>query len=276
MEMRRKIKDLFKPDFHEIIQGIYTNIVWFVFGFLVLAVGGIWYWISRLDPLEWKVRLSQVVATLLYLLTALGAGTILYSLWRLWIQFHPTTFEIFSYHLDKITRGKNITGLGRMFLRSVKKAPPFLGIPSEKPILLPVHEKALTEYFQALDFVNKNKNIIRGGTSYQIKRDDTWDMIAEKIYGDVKFIRQLQAANPGFYTLSQGVYITLPYIDVSESLGMAPNLIEMKYDIAHDKDKLTRGTFMLLMNQLHLVYDETLELLRWVYDAAQLTLNDVK
>jgi len=123
--------------------------------------------------------------------------------------------------------------------------------------------------------VKKNSHLIRGGGYYQARHGDNWETVAKRKYGGKKFSREFSRANGdprgGLSELSNGTYYSLPYIDISNSLGLSSHDIEKKYIVADKKS--IEPTLTDLIGKLSLIEDEVLPLLRMVYDSAQLTLN---
>lgn len=272
----QKIKKFFTPDWAQLYQSFLQNLLWVVVVALAVAGSGIWLWLSKLDPLELRARLNQAFAGFLYLLTAFGAATVLYLISRLWLRLHPSMLMVFVWRLDEATKGKSISGPGRLFLNQAKALPPFLGMAHAKPVLPLEYERTLTELFEAQEFFAKNAGAIRGGNTFQAQQGDTWEIAAKREYGDERFSKYLMAANNGFLAepLSRGGHYTRPFVDISESLGLSPEHIQAKYDIVADKFKAFRKAFGFLLNDLHLTSDEAIPLLSWVYEAARLTLGE--
>ncbi|GEM_PF-4285527 len=75
-----KRKNIFKPDWEAIVQGVYSNIAYWLIGLVAL---GLWWIISNFDLLGFKKMTTSFWAVSLYGLTALGAGFVLYWVGRL-------------------------------------------------------------------------------------------------------------------------------------------------------------------------------------------------
>jgi hypothetical protein len=184
----------------------------------------------------------------------------------------------YSKNLDRTTKGKRFSGPGMIFLKSAKVFPPFLGIPHSSPVLPLEHEKMLTEYFEAVEFLAKNKSRIRGGGTFQARQGDNWEIAAEREYGDRRFAQHLMAANKGFLSerLPTGSHFARPYIDVTETLGVSSEYLQVKYDISDGKRGFMHKTLSFLWNDLHLTQEEALPLLSLVYEAAKTTIEEAK
>jgi len=176
--------------------------------------------------------------------------------------------EKFSTHLEELKKERmskyewKITGIGLGFLENIKTAPPFLGLRHEKPIISPSDEHTLTEFFIASIYMEKYRDSIRGGT-YVIRSGDDAKTIAKSMYGDERY----EAYVPAQHTYSNGSILKLPYVnrettDYSESVK---NKIDVSNKIEHIKS---------LLSSYHLVRDESIPLLRMIYDASQKTLLD--
>jgi hypothetical protein len=223
---------------------------WAFIAYFVMANGAVWvpYQVGKFVLGFVKSRQKKVIPTE-------SAGK------------RPEIISIFSSQLDELAKGNNISGLGRRFLENIKAAPPFLGIQHYQPVISPGVEQTLTEYFLAQEFVKANGKFIRGGRNYQVKREDTWESIAKDIYGDAKFSNNIKDANREVYSVSAGMSIELPYVNISVSFGMSSGEIDKKYTIA--QRKWIEPTLESLRKQFYLVDDEILPLVNWIYDAAQ-------
>lgn len=175
---------------------------------------------------------------------------------------------LFSNQLDKLIYGQSISGLGRSFLKNVKTAPPFLSFKHSQPVISPIAEQKLTEFFMAQEFVQTNGKFIRVGKTYVVKREDTWERIAKDVYGNEKFSDNITVANPGIYLLMAGMVIKLPYIDISTSLGLSSEEIEKRY--IKSQREWIEPTLEYLRKQFYLIEDEVLSLVSWIYDAAKI------
>lgn len=177
----------------------------------------------------------------------------------------------FSLKLKETVGNVAFSGIGRIFLEKAKKCPPFIGKQYYDPLLQPNHEAALTEHFEACDFVEKNKSFFRGGGNYlKIKGGDTFESISEREYGDKKFSKYLVEANPSAlvgenHPLAAGAFIHFPRIDVREIL--MPKEIEEKYILS--QPDWIKPTLDALIKQHNLVNDEAYQLIRIIYDAAK-------
>lgn len=130
-------------------------------------------------------------------------------------------YKVFSRHLDAMTKGKKISSPAMVFLKRVRIAPPFLGELHSDPVLSPEHEKELTEYFQAWEFVTKHKALIL------FKGEDEY--ISESLGVSTDYI-ELQ------YLISQGKRVkkTLDFLLNSLHLqySEALELVKIVYDAA--------------------------------------------
>ena len=174
----------------------------------------------------------------------------------------PQNYKFFSRHLNEITKGEKISSIGRRFLETVKTSPPFLGRRSS--IVSPAVEQKFTEHFLAKEI----RDSIKGKASYRMSGKDTHESIAENVYGDAKYANIVRGAS---FTIINGTFIHLPYIDITSSLGLSPKEIDEKVLCA--EDAWIEPTVNELVDQFNLVKSETLRLMKWVYDAAQKTLN---
>ena len=184
-------------------------------------------------------------------------------------EVQPKNIRHFSENLDEEIKGKTFSSLGMVFIQNVKASPPFLGIPHEKPVIPPEHEKPLTEYFQAVEFFKRNILLIKGGGEYTCKENETEKEIAESVYGDQKFSIQLLNANPGGHPFRTGEVINLPRIDISgKALTEEIELMDMIYQ---DKHGALKKVLRYSADELHLTYKEALPLMEHIYTAAQKT-----
>ena len=264
--MLKKIAKAIKPDWSQIINGLYATAIVSV---APVVFSASLIWLSSFDPLELVLTKGQVMATTLYFVMAIGFGTIGYGVVRLFYRIFPPVALRFSMALEKEMKKVSFSGRGMIFLNDVKKAPPFLGIKFSKPVIQPTHEKVLTEYFMALDFFNKYGSQIKGGDKYQIKSGETWDKISEKVYGSKNFVSHILTANKGLITPSTGVIINLPRVDVSGVTGLTSELIEYKYAIM--KSDVVSKTLVELMNIFDLVWDEPINLMSLVWKTTVLS-----
>ncbi|MBE0680662.1 MAG: TIR domain-containing protein [Anaerolineales bacterium] len=179
----------------------------------------------------------------------------------------------FSFYLDEMAKKESVDYSGERFLAKMKTQPPFLA--TEQSMLLPEHEKNLAEHFLAKEFIQTNREVLRGGGKYKIKpMQDSFEKIAIAEYGDEKYAINIKASNPGVITTSTGQYIYLPYIDISDSFGLSSEQIEKKFKVA--EDKWIEPTLSLLVVQFNLMEDKALSLLKMVFIAAQKTLLERK
>jgi hypothetical protein len=160
----------------------------------------------------------------------------------------------------------SFSGRGVIFLKDIKKAPPFLGIKFSKPVIQLEYEKVLTEYFMALDFFNKYGNSIKGGDTYQMRGEKTWEELSEKIYGSSKFVSYILSENSAISPPQRGTIIRLPRVDISGTTGLTPELIEHKHGIL--KSDAVSKTLVELTNKFNLVWDETLSLVTLIWRVA--------
>lgn len=262
--MLKKITKAIKPDLSQIANGLYaTAIAYFAPTVFVATLG----WLSSFDPLNLMVTKGQAMALSLYSVMAIGFGTIGYWFVRLIYRIFPPIALRFSMALDKEMKKSSFSGRGVIFLNDIKKAPPFLGIKFSKPLIQPEHEKVMTEYFMALDFFNKYGSLIKGGDTYQMKGENTWEEISEKIYGNNKFVSHILSANRGIISPPpRGTIIRLPRVDVSGTTGLNPELIEHKHSIL--KSEIVSKTLVELTNNFNLVWDETLNLVTLIWRTA--------
>lgn len=262
--MLKKLTKAIKPDLSQIANGIYASaIVCFAptVGSAALA------WLSRFDPLDLMVTKGQTMAFLLHSVMAIGFGTIGYGFIRLVYSIFPPIAFKFSMALDKEIKNASFSGRGIIFLNDIKKSPPFLGIRFSKPLIQPEHEKVMTEYFMALDFFNKHGNSIKGGGTYLMKGENTWEEISEKIYGSGKFVSYILSANKSVISPPpRGTIIKLPRVDVSGTTGLTSELIEYKHGIL--KSDVVSKTLVELTNKFNLVWDETLSLMTLIWRIA--------
>ena len=176
----------------------------------------------------------------------------------------------FSANLDKDLEGKEISSPAMIFIKNIKDTPPFLGETYQNPVLPLEHERAATEYFQAVDFFKQNIHLIKGGGTYTCKENETEKEIAEKIYGDKKFSQLIIETNPGGYPFRTGEVINLPRIDISgKTLSQEIELMDFIY---HDKHNALKKMLGYLTNERYLTHKEALPLIEWVYRAAQATI----
>lgn len=258
-----KLKNIFKPDWQAIIQGLYTNLIWWA-----VPVTGIvfWIWISKVDPLKLRIQMNRISSILLYYpLMAIGFGTIVFWGIRLCYRIKPPLLLRFSMKLDNMTSGKEITGMSLRFLNNIKSAPPFLGIQNKKMFISINHEQQLTEFFLARIYVEENQDFIRGG-KYQIKESFTSRKeIAKDFYGQEDFEYPVEAD-----FLPKGTWIELPYVNLK-------NLSDKSADI-HRKLWVSQNVDNIIgmLRQYNLLEDEGIQLMRWVYDAAQKTLKETR
>ena len=256
-----------KPDWSQIVNGLYATAIVYVAPIIFSAT---LLWLSSFDPLELKVTQGQITAIMLYVVMAIGFGTIGYGIVRLFYRVFPPTVLRFSMALDKEIRKSSFSGRGVIFLNGIKKAPPFLGIKFSKPVIQPQHEKIMTEYFMALDFFNKYGSQIKGGGSYQIRGEETWEEVSEKIYGSNKFVPYILAANQSVsFPPPRGSFISSPRVDISSNTGLTPEVIDYKYSIM--KSDVVSKTLVELMNNFDLVWDEPLNLMSLVWKTAALS-----
>jgi hypothetical protein len=128
----------------------------------------------------------------------------------------------------------------------------------------------MTEYFMALDFFNKYGSQIKGGGSYQMKSEETWEEVSEKIYGSKKFVPFILAANKSVISPPpRGSFITSPRVDTSGNNGLTPEVIEHKHSIM--RSDVVSKTLVVLTNSFNLVWDETLNLMLLVWKTATLS-----
>jgi hypothetical protein len=182
---------------------------------------------------------------------------------------------LFSHNLENILKLKRpyLSSLGLRFLGNIRKAPPFLDIQFQNPLISLQAEQVLTEYFRAKEYVEFVSVSTRGGESYTVKYGDTLDSIAEKIYGDSKFTKQLDERNYGA-PLRPGMVLILPYIDL-ENTGQSPSYIEKQFDRAKGTNELM-NLLDEIKNTHGLMDEEVLLLLKMAYDVARLTVNGIK
>lgn len=172
----------------------------------------------------------------------------------------------FSSHLEKIKKermdkGDRFTGLGLAFLNEIKSAPPFLGLRNEKPVISTSDEQKLTEFFMASIYMDKYRNVIKGGR-YQIRKDDDENTIAKNIYGDEKY----KAYVPTRYVFSMGSILELPYVNLERP--DSNEFIRKKMKLSNNIEEIKS-----MLESYQLVRDESIPILRIVYDAAQKTLE---
>jgi hypothetical protein len=170
--------------------------------------------------------------------------------------------ERFSFHLDERTKDITISGLGLGFLNQIKSAPPFLGLQHEHPIISRSDEQALTEFFQAQIYVERNRNFIRGG-NYLLTDGDNHKLIAKKVYGHEKYEAWVEEHTE----YPSGTWIELPYLNLNTPDH--PDFIKQQISISENIEQVAS-----LLQSYRLVKDEALPLLRMIYDAAQKTLGE--
>jgi hypothetical protein len=262
--MLKKFAKAIKPDLSQIANSLYATAILY---FAPTVGGAALVWLSSFDPLDLIVTKGQIMALLLYSIMAIGFGTLGYWFVRFIYRIFPPIALKFSTALDKEMKKSSFSGRGVIFLNDIKKAPPFLGIKFSKPLIQPEHEKVMTEYFMALDFFNKYGSSIKGGDTYQMKGEKTWEEISEKIYGSSKFVSYILSANRGVISPPpRGTIIRLPRVDVSGTTGLTPELIEHKHSIL--KSDVVSKTLVELTNNFNLVWDETLNLITLIWRTA--------
>lgn len=180
------------------------------------------------------------------------------------VKVPPAIFDRFSFHLDEITKGKDIRGVGLGFLSDIKSTPPFLGVRHDKPIISKHDEQILTEFFLAQIYMENNRDAIRGGT-YQMRHGDGRKLIAKKVYGDEKYARWVDDR----LTYPNGSWLELPYLNLNSPDDS--EFIKRKISMSRN----TKQIISLLLSY-NLVEDEAIPLLRIIYDAAQKTLDERK
>jgi hypothetical protein len=181
----------------------------------------------------------------------------------------PTIAKRFSLNLEKIKEerikaGWEITGIGLNFLDRVKATPPFLGLHHDKPIISASDERTLTEFFLASIYIEKYREVIKGGRNY-IVRDEENDRkaIAKAVYGHEKY----EVYVPALHSYISGMVLTLPYINLDRPDH--PDEIERIVTISKDTENI-----ISLLEPHNLVRREAIPLLRIIYDAAQKTRNE--
>jgi len=141
--------------------------------------------------------------------------------------------------------------------------------------LRPEQERKLAEHFSAKEFIETNKEIIKGGGVYKVKlSQDSFETIAEDECGNVKYASRIKAANPGVVTTSRGQLIYFPYIDISESIGLSSEQIKGKFEIA--QVKWIETTLKQLISQFNLMEDSALDILEMIYKASKKLLDSTK
>ena len=262
--MFKKFFKAIKPDLTQIANSLYATAILY---FAPTVAGATLLWLSSFDPLNLLIIKGQVIALLLYSIMAVGFGTIGYWFVRLIYRIFPPIALRFSTALNKEMKKTSFSGRGVIFLNDIKKAPPFLGIKFSNPVIQPEQEKVLTEYFMALDFFNKYGNSIKGGGTYQMRDEITWEELSEKTYGSSKYVSHILSANKGAISAPpRGTIIRLPRVDVSGAAGLTPELIEHKHSIL--KGDVVSRTLVELMNKYNLIWDETLPLVTLIWRVA--------
>lgn len=262
--MWKKFKSLLAPDPRAIIQNLYASLIWVVSGGMF---GGVFLWASNADPLNLNVIKSTFYSISLYVVMALGFGVIAYFIVRLMYKICPPLVMKFSMNLDKQMKNKDFSGLGLLFLKKIKSAPPFLGVQYRNPVIPQFHESRLTEFFLANEFIAMNKQNIRGSGGYYVMRGgDTFQSISKNFYGDEKFSKDIQTLN-GLHTPISGGSVKIPRLDVSGNLTSGE--VELKYHIA--QGDWINSTYNELQGKYNLIRDETLPLLHLIWNTAKMT-----
>ena len=176
----------------------------------------------------------------------------------------PTALKEFSSHVDELMRGKNLSGLGVIFLNKIRIAPPFLGIEHSQYVLSPNLERVFTEHFSAKELKKANEGIFRGGKTYIGRHGDTPKSVAKKIYGNVKF-----ASKVPYFTFSNGSYYKLPFIDTNESRSLSSEKIADIYSKADEN--CIKEAIKEMANQFNVPEDEMSWLIETIYKVAQMT-----
>lgn len=174
----------------------------------------------------------------------------------------------FSYFLNEITMAQTLSGVELGFISKVKAKPPFLGLIHLLPVILPEHERIITEYFLANEFIKVNKHLILTGGRHTVKSGETLEKIAENHYKDKKFSGNIEARNGiNDSRLTPGMVIYLPYIDTEKTRNLSSEYIEHKYSFAEWK-KIS-VVLALITRQHNLIESETFKLINWIYQAAK-------
>ncbi len=171
----------------------------------------------------------------------------------------PSNYVDFSQQLEMAARKIRISSQGFIFLDNIKKSPPFLGLSHTTPVIPPIYEKYIEEHFLAKEFMKD----VRGGERYTVKKNDTLEALALKVYGNKKYINNIKANN-GIVDLSTGQTIIFPPININNP-SIPINEVLEKISIANSKwlkDKLKPL-------KLNLVDDEIVPLFEAIYYVAQ-------
>lgn len=172
----------------------------------------------------------------------------------------------FSTNIDEILKkrkamGERISGISLGFINDIKSAPPFLGLKHNNPVISPKDEQTLTDFFLASMYVEKYRDSIKGG-DYTITRGDTQESIAKSKYGNKRY----KAYIPYYSYYPNGTILDLPYVNLEtpDSNDYIKRKIELSKNIEKIKD---------MLESYHLVRDESIYVMRMVYDASQMVLN---
>jgi hypothetical protein len=190
-----------------------------------------------------------------------------------------TIVDQFSSHLDNVMKefreqtSFQLSGNGRNFLTRIKNSPPFLGLNNYDPVISADWERKLTEYFQAVAFIEQYGKYIRGNDRYKIRDEDTtWEIVSEKFYGSKEFASLLEQAYPGHQPII-GAVLTLPIIDTRGRLGIiSPDYLADKYNKTSQYPLSPVITY--LRDKEHLTSGEVWPLLTAIYEAAQRTIKE--
>ena len=172
------------------------------------------------------------------------------------------SIERFVSCLDEATKGKNVSGLGIIFLNKIKTTPPFLGIDHKEYFLSQNLERQFTEHFSAKDFIKENEEIILGGKRYVGRYGDTLEMIAKRYYGNEKYASYLP-----FFIIANGTHYRIPFIDTNESCRMSSEEIEKIYFKADEANM--KSVIEEMVGKHNLPEDEIMFLMELIYEAAK-------
>jgi hypothetical protein len=180
----------------------------------------------------------------------------------------------FSQNLDKVIEParKDISSIGLRFLNTARKSPPFLDIIPDFQILSVQQEQDLVEFFRALDFVQENSDNFRGGSTYTVKEGDTFESIAQSVYGDTKYNQLIQESNPHTNKLKTGMILGLPQIDLQHP-EIPPYLLDSLVSKARGDDNLGY-TFRSIKDEYGLLGNEVMPLFQMIYKAARMTMDE--
>lgn len=165
----------------------------------------------------------------------------------------------FVVQLDKLTKGRKFSSPAIVFLNKIKAQPPFLGIEFPKSTITLQYETYITEHFLAKEFMKG----VRGGERYTVKKNDTFETLSLKVYGNTRCVSNIKENN-GIASLTPGQTILFPPLNIN-SPSMSTNEVVEKMRMANPqwlKQKLNPL-------KLNLVDEEIIPIFEAIYYAAQ-------